>query len=83
VLTGVRIWALASILCLVAAAVCLWRDYTDAAFVLAALGALSWILDYRSKLRGIIPPEPETTSPDEEESDEDDYDEEYNEDEEQ
>jgi hypothetical protein len=58
-----------------AAAIFLWRGHTDAAFVLAAVGALSWILDYRSKLREIIPLEPETTTHDAEESD-DDYDEE-------
>jgi hypothetical protein len=70
-----RIWALASILCLIAAAIFLWRGYTDAAFVLAAVGALSWILDYRSKLREIIPKETETTSPDEDESEDEDEDE--------
>jgi hypothetical protein len=72
VLTRVRIWALASILCLLAAGILLWREYTDAAFVLAAVGALAWILDYRSKLRGIIPEEEETTPLDEEESDNED-----------
>jgi hypothetical protein len=66
-----RIWALASILCLIAAAIFLWRGYTDTAFVLAAVGALSWILDYRSKLRGIIPTDAETTTHDTEESDDD------------
>ncbi|HUQ32801.1 MAG TPA: hypothetical protein VM095_11845 [Pyrinomonadaceae bacterium] len=75
-----RIWALASILCLIAAAIFLWRGYMDTAFVLAAVGALSWMLDYRTKLRGIIPEEAETTSHDAKESeddydDEDDYDE--------
>jgi hypothetical protein len=74
-----RIWALASILCLIAAAIFLWRGYMDTAFVLAALGALSWMLDYRSKLRGIIPLERETTPDDAEES-EDDYDDEEDDD---
>jgi hypothetical protein len=49
-----RIWAVASILCLIAAAFFLWRGNTDAAFVLAALGALAWFLDYRHKLRATI-----------------------------
>lgn len=67
-----RIWALASLLCLIAAAILLIRENYDAAFVVAALGALAWILDYRAKIRGTIPEDAETTRRETEESEEDD-----------
>jgi hypothetical protein len=66
-----RIWAIASILCLIAAAYFLWRGNGDAAFVLAALGALAWILDYRHKLRSTISEEELTANDETEEFDED------------
>jgi hypothetical protein len=43
-------WLLAACLCLLAAAVCLWLALFDAAFVAAALGAVAWFLNVRSKL---------------------------------
>lgn len=43
-------WLLASCLCLLAAAVCLWLALFDAAFVAAALGAVAWFLNVRSRL---------------------------------
>lgn len=48
------IWTIASILCLIVAALLLLRENYEAAFVLAALGAVAWILNYRSKIRGTI-----------------------------
>lgn len=54
-------WTIASILCLIAAAIFLLRENYDAAFVLAALGALAWILNYRSRIRGTVIEETETT----------------------
>jgi len=49
------VWTIASILCLIAAAVFLLRENYDAAFVLASLGAVAWILNYRFTLRQTIP----------------------------
>jgi membrane-bound ClpP family serine protease len=69
------IWTIASILLLIAAAIFLLRENYDAAFVLAALGALAWILNYRSKIRGTLNEETGTTE-DERDASEDDEDEE-------
>jgi hypothetical protein len=55
------IWVIASILFLIVAAVFLARGNYDAAFVLAALGAIAWFLNYRSKIRETISDETETT----------------------
>jgi len=66
------IWTIASILCLIVAALLLLRENYDAAFVAAALGAVAWFLNYRSKIRGTIPEETETTLDDEEDSDNED-----------
>jgi hypothetical protein len=49
-----RYWTIASILCLIVAAILLLREYTDAGFVVATLGAVAWFLSYRVKLRGTI-----------------------------
>ncbi|MBA2733040.1 MAG: hypothetical protein H0U54_09155 [Acidobacteria bacterium] len=65
------IWTIASILCLIAAAIFLLRENYDWAFVLAALGALAWILNYRFQIRGTINKETETTEDEREVSDED------------
>jgi len=43
-------WLLAACLCVLAAAACLLLGYFDAAFVTAALGAVAWFLNVRSKL---------------------------------
>ena len=56
-------WLAASCLCVLAGGVCLVLGYFDAAFVAAALGAVAWFLNVRSRL-----PRP----PDEEEEIEDD-----------
>ena len=61
VLPRVSIWIIASILCLIAAALLLLRENYDAAFVSAALGAIAWILNYRFQLRGKISEEGGTT----------------------
>jgi hypothetical protein len=47
-----RAWTITSILCLVVAAILLLRDYPNAAFVAATLGAVAWFLSYRVRLRG-------------------------------
>jgi uncharacterized membrane protein YhfC len=66
------IWTIASILCLIVAALLLLRGNFDAAFVSAALGAVAWFLNYRSKIRETIIEETETTLDDEEASDNED-----------
>ena len=65
-----RVWIIVSILCLLAAAIFLLLDYHNVAFVLAALGAVSWFLSYRVKLRAMIS-DPVETIEDEEEASED------------
>lgn len=75
-LPKIGIWTIAAILLLIAAAVFLLRENYDAAFVLAALGAIAWILNYRFQIRGTINEETETTEDERDASDEDDEDEE-------
>ena len=58
------IWVGASILFLLAAAFFLLRENYDAAFFFAALGAVAWFLNYRSKIRETISEEMETTDDD-------------------
>jgi hypothetical protein len=56
-----RVWSLAAILCLTVAAVFLWLNHLSTAFVMAALGVVSWFIGYRNQLRkNIIPAETET-----------------------
>ena len=66
------IWIVVSILCLIAATIFLLRENYDAAFVLAALGALAWFLNLRSKLRATIVEATETTSDARDASEDDD-----------
>ncbi len=47
-----RAWMIASILCLIVAAIFLLRETQEAAFVSATLGVVAWLLSYRVKLRG-------------------------------
>ena len=49
-----RIWLIASLLLMMAAAGFLWRNNLSAAFLTAASGAVAWFLSYRSKLRAQI-----------------------------
>lgn len=65
-----RAWIIASILCLLVAAVLLLRDNQSAAFVVATLGAVAWFLSYRAKLHGTIIETGETTD-DEDDASED------------
>ena len=67
-----RAWTFVSILCLIVAAVLLLRENYNAAFVAAALGAVAWFMDYRSKIRGTIIEVDETTDDELEASDDDD-----------
>ncbi len=49
-----RIWIIIAGLLVIVAAVFLWRNNLSAAFVSAALGAVAWLLSYRSKLRAQV-----------------------------
>lgn len=49
-----RAWIIASGLCLIAAALFLWRADLDAAFVAATLGVVAWFLNLRARLRKTI-----------------------------
>ena len=51
-----RAWIIVSGLCLLIAAVFMWRDNLDAAFVSATLGAVAWFLSLRDRLRKTIIP---------------------------
>jgi hypothetical protein len=62
-----RAWIIVSGLCLVAASVLMWRARTDAAFVVATLGVVSWFLSMRDRLRKTI-----ITTGDETDSEDDD-----------
>lgn len=46
-----HLWGIVSVICLIVAAVFVWRWQLDAAFVVATLGVLSWFLDIRHRLR--------------------------------
>jgi uncharacterized MnhB-related membrane protein len=65
------LWIIASILCLVAAGLFLLRENYDAAFALAALGAVAWFLNYRSKINGTTIEDTETTDDEMDASDDD------------
>jgi hypothetical protein len=66
------IWTIVSVVCLIVAGLLLQRRNFDAAFVMAVLGAIAWMLNYRSKLRASIIEDTETTLDEAEPSDEDD-----------
>ena len=63
-----RAWMLVSVLGMVAAAIPFFRDYQNAAFVVATLGAVAWFLSYRTKLRSAIGESVETTPSEAEET---------------
>lgn len=46
-------WLIVAGVCIVVAAYFLWRRDFDTAFVIAALGAVAWFLNYRAQLKEI------------------------------
>lgn len=57
-----RLWLILATLCLITAALFLWRAqvneaYMNAAFVAASLGVVAWFLRLRTQLRKTIPRE--------------------------
>jgi hypothetical protein len=49
-----KFWIALSATCFAGAALALWRQHTDAAFVTATIGALAWFLNYRRRLKELI-----------------------------
>ena len=47
------LWLIVAGVCIVVAAYFLWRRDFDTAFVIAALGAVAWFLNYRGQLKEI------------------------------
>lgn len=47
------LWLIVAGVCIVVAAYFLWRRDFDTAFVIAALGAIAWFLNYRAQLKEI------------------------------
>jgi hypothetical protein len=47
-------WVGLAFACVAAASISLWRVHYDAAFVFATVGALSWFLNYRARMKEII-----------------------------
>ncbi len=67
-----RFWNIVAVACaLVAVILLIWQDY-DKAFVLAAVGAIAWFLNYRVQMREFVKAnEPAEHDDDDWESDED------------
>ena len=49
-----HLWMAVSLVCLSGAAMALWRQHLDAAFVIGTIGALAWFLNYRSRMKELI-----------------------------
>ena len=49
-----RLWIIIAYVCIVAAALMALLGKLDAAFVIAALGVVSWFLNYRMQLKRVI-----------------------------
>ena len=47
------LWLIVAGVCILVAAYFLWRRDFDTAFVIAALGAVAWFLNYRAQLKEI------------------------------
>ena len=49
-----RIWLIVSVVCVTIALVFLIRHDFDKAFIVAAIGAVAWFLNYRSQMKELI-----------------------------
>jgi hypothetical protein len=47
-------WMGLAVACAPGAALALWRQHYDAAFVIGTVGALSWFLNYRSRMKELV-----------------------------
>lgn len=57
-----RVWIIVAGVCLLAAAVFLWRDNLSGAFVSATLGVVAWFLSFRAQVRAKLATETEPDS---------------------
>ena len=46
-----RAWMILAMVCAGFSALALWRQHTDAAFVIGTIGVIAWFLQYRSGLK--------------------------------
>lgn len=69
-MTAERALTVLAFLLVLAAVVCLWRNYPSATFVLAASGAVSWFVGYRFRLRANFPVKDDDDEPNDTEQDE-------------
>ena len=74
-----RLWLIVATLCLIAAALFLWRAqvneaYMNAAFVAASLGVVAWFLRLRTQLRKTIQRDEDVPTSETEETDNQDED---------
>ena len=72
-----RAWLIVATLCMIAAAIFLWRGQVDeayarAAFVAATLGVVAWFLRLRTQLRKTIPSPQDSSAEDEEKAEDQD-----------
>jgi len=49
-----HLWMGLSLIFIVGAAISLWRQHYDSAFVMATVGVLAWFLNYRVRMKEII-----------------------------
>lgn len=49
-----NVWLIAAGICIALAAFYLWRRDFNTAFVIAALGMVSWFLNYRAQMKEIV-----------------------------
>jgi len=48
-----QFWMIVAGACIVVAAVALWLNHVDTAFVIATIGVLAWFLNYRARMKKI------------------------------
>lgn len=51
-------WMVVALACLGFAAMALWQQNVDSAFVSATIGALAWFLNYRARIKELIAEKP-------------------------
>jgi hypothetical protein len=54
-----KLWMIVAVVCIAIAIVFLLRHDTEVAFVMAAIGAVAWFLNYRVQAKSMIIDEPE------------------------
>lgn len=72
-----RVWLIVAMLCMITAAIFLWRGQVDeayarAAFVAGTLGVVAWFLRLRTQLQKTIPSPTDSAQEDEEKAEDQD-----------